>query len=228
MRHISTAITQATYRNPSLLSVPSHDRHGTGIANSSRQHVHSEKTASKQKPRGVDLYALPSEEQSWYLIEQYFAKTGQLLPFIHEQSFRETYSQMKRHDFTRVRRTWLGLLNIIFAIAMSLCTDGDIPTQQRIDQSDVFYQRANALCDRESRRNTSLEMGKKDLRCLNACRVTKFMFEFSAISAHPGAVPPRNAKVRPSVDDPRPRYFCCFPAWYSFPRGQQSLSSARM
>lgn len=160
MRHISKAISQATYRNPSLLSVPSNDKHGSGMANPSPAHAHAERTSNTQNSRGVNIYALPSEDQSWDLLEKYFTKTGQLLPFIHEQSVRETYFQMKRNDSTKVRRTWLGLLNIIFAIAMSLCTDSDMPTQQRIDQSDVFYQRANALCDRESRRNTSLEMGK--------------------------------------------------------------------
>jgi hypothetical protein len=108
----------------------------------------------------VDIYELPPEDQSWDLLEIYFSKTGQLLPFIHEQSFRETYLQLKIYNFDKVRRTWLGLLNVIFAIAMSLSNDSDIPAQQRIEQSDVFFQRANALCDRESRRNTSLEMGK--------------------------------------------------------------------
>ncbi|CRG88732.1 Quinic acid utilization activator [Talaromyces islandicus] len=159
MRHISKAISQATYRNPSLLSVPSNDnKHGNEMTNASQPHAHTERIRNKQNPREVNIYALPSEEQSWDLIEQYFSKTGQLLPFIHEQSVRETYFQMKRNDSTKVRRTWLGLLNIIFAIALSLCTDSDMPAQQRIDESDVFYQRANALCDRESRRNASLEM----------------------------------------------------------------------
>ncbi|KAH8689695.1 fungal-specific transcription factor domain-containing protein [Talaromyces proteolyticus] len=157
MRHISQAITRATHRNPSLLPVSPINRQGNAMMSTSRSHPPPD-SANKTGNRGINIYALPSEHQSWELIENYFSKTGQLLPFIHEQSFCETYFQMKRNDFTKVRRTWLGLLNIVFAIAMSLYNDSDIPAQKRIDQSDIFYQRANALCDRESRRNTSLEM----------------------------------------------------------------------
>ncbi|CAI7674846.1 unnamed protein product [Penicillium manginii] len=106
----------------------------------------------------VNIYALPSEERTWSLIQQYFHKTGQLLPFIHEKSFCETYFQMKKERFRKVRRTWLGLLNIVLAIAASLSTKGDMPAEKRIQESDVYYQRANGLCDRDSKRNASLEM----------------------------------------------------------------------
>lgn len=108
---------------------------------------------------GVDIFALPPEDRTWSLIQQYFHKTGQLLPFIHQPSFCETYFQMKKHNFTKVRRTWLGLLNIVLAIATSLSTEGDMPPEKRIQESDVYYQRANGLCDRDSKRNASLEMG---------------------------------------------------------------------
>lgn len=107
----------------------------------------------------VNIYALPSEERTWNLIQQYFYKTGQLLPFIHEPSFCETYFQMKREKFSKVCRIWLGLLNIVLAIAASLLTKGEIPTEKRIQESNVYYQRANGLCDRDSRRNASLEIG---------------------------------------------------------------------
>lgn len=163
-RQISQAMTYAT--NNSLPPVFLHDRRQSGIMNMSipqpqtKTHLEATKETHSHGSSRVNIYALPSDAQSLELIEKYFSKTGQLLPFIHEQSFFETYMQMKKYNLSRVRRTWLGLLNIIFAIAMSLSNDSDIiPAQQRIEQSDVFYQRANALCDGESRRNTSLEMG---------------------------------------------------------------------
>lgn len=65
---------------------------------------------------------------------------------------------MKNERFRAVRRTWLGLLNIILAIATSLSAKDDIPVEKRIQESDVYYQRANGLCDRDSKRNASLEM----------------------------------------------------------------------
>lgn len=156
MRHISQAISHASLSSSSLSSVPVKTRHENRMK--SRRPPH-ESTQQVLDDTRVGIYELPSDEQSWDLLNIYFSKTGQLLPFIHEPSFRETYLQMKSNNFNNVRRTWLGLLNIIFAIAMSLSNNGDIPAQQRIERSDIFFQRANALCDQDSRRNTSLEMG---------------------------------------------------------------------
>jgi len=107
----------------------------------------------------VNIFALPSEERTWSLIQIYFEKTGQLLPFIHEASFCETYFRMRDDNFKRVRRTWLGLLNIVLAIATSLHTEGDLLAGRRIEESDIYFQRANGLCDRDSKRNATLEMG---------------------------------------------------------------------
>ena len=58
------------------------------------------------------------------------------------------------------RRTWLGLLNIIMAMAMTLSVDAGMSAERRIEESDAYYQRANSLCDKESRRNISLELGE--------------------------------------------------------------------
>lgn len=160
MRHISQAISHASYSSSSLLSVPVKRRHDNATKYLPLAHESTQRVVDDMRIRA---YELPPDEQSWDLLETYFSKTGQLLPFIHEQSFLEMYLQMKRNNFSNVRRTWLGLLNIIFAIAMSLSNDSDIPAQERIERSDIFFQRANALCDRESRRNTSLEMGKCNL-----------------------------------------------------------------
>lgn len=157
MRHISQAISQVSHSSTSLSSVPVKTRHENRMKSRPPAHESTQRVLDDTR---VGSYELPSDEQSWDLLDIYFSKTGQLLPFIHEPSFRETYLQMKSNNFNNVRRTWLGLLNIIFAIAMSLCNDGDIPAQQRIERSDIFFQRANALCDQDSRRNTSLEMGK--------------------------------------------------------------------
>ena len=105
------------------------------------------------------MYALPPEGRTWTLIGQYFQKTGQLLPFIHEASFRETYSQLQRNKFTMARRTWLGLLNIVLAMATTLSVEGYPSAEERIKESELYYQRANALCDKESKCCNSLELG---------------------------------------------------------------------
>ena len=115
--------------------------------------------ATNSRYGGVNIFALPSEACAWSLIGKYFMKTGQLLPLIHEKSFCDTYFQMKRDNSHTARRTWLGLLNIIFAMATTLSLNDEISAEQRIEESDVYYQRANSLCDKESRRNISVESG---------------------------------------------------------------------
>ncbi|BCR91336.1 putative C6 transcription factor [Aspergillus chevalieri] len=162
MRYISRAIAKASpHRDPTLNpSTPQREcGRKVSVAKSRPPSRGPELGAENLIPSpAVNIYALPSEERTWSLIQQYFYKTGQLLPFIHERSFCETYFQMKRERFSKVRRTWLGLLNIVLAIAASLSTNGDMPAEKRIQESDVYYQRANGLCDRDSRRNASLEM----------------------------------------------------------------------
>lgn len=134
--------------------------------NVSRSRPSNDKADGNHKRQHINIYALPSESYTWTLIRRYFLKTGQLLPFIHEQAFCDTYFEMKRNNFTRIRRTWLGLLNIIMAIATSLAIVDDyedITAQKRIEESDVYYQRANGLCGREAFRSASLEMGEYQL-----------------------------------------------------------------
>ncbi|KAL7894090.1 fungal-specific transcription factor domain-containing protein [Trichoderma sp. SZMC 28014] len=163
MRYISRAILQAKSGDELADVLTPTDQRHSGIVNVSKSRPPSPeptpgKTNNLMRDAGVNIYALPSEERTWSLIQQYFHKTGQLLPFIHEPSFCKTYLQMKNERFRAVRRTWLGLLNIILAIAASLSAKDDIPVDKRIQESDIYYQRANGLCDRDSKRNASLEM----------------------------------------------------------------------
>ncbi|KIH93562.1 hypothetical protein SPBR_04074 [Sporothrix brasiliensis 5110] len=120
-------------------------------------HVHGTTTPPTMAP--VNIYALPSEARTWRLIREYFQKTGRLLPYVHEATFCATYFALKTSNFTSARRTWLGLLNIILAMATTLHVDTSVSAERRIAESDVYYQRANALCDdKEARRNMSLEL----------------------------------------------------------------------
>ena len=168
--------------------------------NVSRSRPSNDKTDGNHKRRHINIYALPSESYTWTLIRRYFLKTGQLLPFIHEQAFCDTYFEMKINNFTRIRRTWLGLLNIIMAIATSLAIDDDyedITAQKRIEESDVYYQRANGLCGREAFRSASLEMGEYQL--------TVPFFGGLANTTSPilfdtRTVPAGNAKVRAGME----------------------------
>jgi len=164
LRHISFAIARGNAPGHGEMSPSS--RRLMGTVSISRPHHAPEKVnhmAFNVKNPRVNMYALPPEDRTWALIREYFQKTGQLLPFIHEQSFCDTYFQMKQNNFTMARRTWLGLLNIIFAMATTLSVEA-YGSAKRIEESEVYYQRANALCDKEFKRNVSLELGESSSR----------------------------------------------------------------
>lgn len=174
----------------------------------------------------VNIYALPPEARTWQLISEYFQKTGQLLPFIHEQSFCDTYFEMKHTGFTMARRTWLGLLNIILAMACTLTVDGYATAEERIAESDVYYQRANCLCERESRRNISLELGEILLPILyGVMRRTMLIKSLSSILAFGWAVPSRHAEVCSSMDCPWLSHFHRLSIGLTLPKDEPGLSS---
>ena len=93
------------------------------------------------------------------LITRCFSNTGLLFPYLHEQTFLETYAQMRKDNFTRVQRTWLGLLNMVLGFASSTTEEIDLPAKKRATDSDVYYQRALLLCEKQLMRGTSLELG---------------------------------------------------------------------
>jgi hypothetical protein len=111
----------------------------------------------------VNIYALPSERITRNLIGRYFGDTGLLFPYIYEQAFLDTYDEVNANGFTKVRRTWLGLLNMIMAMATSTTVNGGLSAEQRARDSDVYYDRAAGLCERQIMRGTSLEVGKSNV-----------------------------------------------------------------
>ncbi|KAH7028898.1 fungal-specific transcription factor domain-containing protein [Microdochium trichocladiopsis] len=101
---------------------------------------------------------LPPEDVMHRLLQQYFANTGLLFPYIHEASFLETYRQARASGFTSVRRTWLALLNIILAMAVRAdASRAETPHSARGDEAEPFYKRACLLCGTQMLRGTTLE-----------------------------------------------------------------------
>lgn len=53
-------------------------------------------------------------------ISAFFKNTGILFPFVHEPTFMATYNMFKESNFSKVRRSWLGLLNMVMVCRCSL------------------------------------------------------------------------------------------------------------
>jgi hypothetical protein len=121
---------------------PSYNHHGPA----SRETIHSE-----------DMLLLPKACEIERLLHIYFSTTGLLFPFVHEETFMRTYMEVKESKFTAMRRSWLVLSNMMFAMAHSATTSQ--PANERIPQAMVFYKRAAHLSQQQMLRGTSLEIG---------------------------------------------------------------------
>lgn len=99
-----------------------------------------------------DMYALPSDEVSWRLIRAYFSTTGLFVPCLHEETF-ETYR--RRGPF---RKSWLGILNLVFAMGTVGLSFGKSPDSEVASTADLYYQRALALSEPQIMRGTSHEI----------------------------------------------------------------------
>ncbi|KAL4880360.1 fungal-specific transcription factor domain-containing protein [Aspergillus karnatakaensis] len=103
------------------------------------------------------IFYLPPDLETTALIDRYFANTGLLYPYLHEETFRETYTRLKDNRST-TRRTWLGLLNMVLALATQTSESDAGEKDDREAQSHAYYRRANGLCAEYIIRGTSLEI----------------------------------------------------------------------
>ncbi|KAJ5981588.1 hypothetical protein N7522_013572 [Penicillium canescens] len=115
----------------------------------------SSRTPTTVHPGLATNLALPSD--TLQLIRRYFYHTGLLFPYIHPPGFLEVYHQFK-NNVRKVRRTWLGLLNIMLAMAKVTAVSGHAPAETRIEESTVYYRQALNLCRGEILRGTTLEV----------------------------------------------------------------------
>ncbi|KAH8588841.1 fungal-specific transcription factor domain-containing protein [Bisporella sp. PMI_857] len=137
--------------NSNLLSEAAH-----GVLSMSRP-ASPNAQATQYATGAVNIYAVPSEDVTRDLVRHYFGTTGQLFPYLDEKLFWDTYDEMRQSNFTKVRRTWLGLFNMILALSTSTYLRENITAITRVQESDVYYQRALGLCQAQLLQNSSLE-----------------------------------------------------------------------
>ncbi|EMD93153.1 hypothetical protein COCC4DRAFT_75864 [Bipolaris maydis ATCC 48331] len=109
---------------------------------------------------GTEPFILPPQQDTLHLIELYFRSTGTLFPYIDKEGFLQTYRQLVSTNIVSVRRSWLGLLNVVLAMATNANTDYDatLSAQERTYRSNIYFRRASDLCDRQIRHGTSVEI----------------------------------------------------------------------
>lgn len=164
MRHIFRAMEG---HRPGIIRTPARSEEynllDMGLLNASRAPTPSPRPAtnSRSQSQKDTLYSLPPANVCRGLIERYFSNTGLLFPYIHKESFNESYEKLEAGKFRQARRTWLGVLNMILAMASTTAVhENNIKgAKQRMQESEVFYQRALGICQSQMLRGTSLETG---------------------------------------------------------------------
>lgn len=107
----------------------------------------------------ADSLSLPSPDEVHALVEDYFATTGVLFPFVHKATFMEALVKAQRENFRALRRSWLGLLNIILAMATTTESIMFKSTSDRAARAEVFFSRSEALSIKQTMSGTTVETG---------------------------------------------------------------------
>lgn len=112
----------------------------------------------RQKP--VDPFAVPLEGEANSLLNLYFSTVNLMIPCVHETSFRQMYSKLKSDGPGSVRRSWLGVLNMVFAISTNVMAPIS-PTHDRAARSNVYFERGMELVRADILGRLSVEMGAR-------------------------------------------------------------------
>jgi len=94
----------------------------------------------------TEAFRIPPEHETTRLMRHFFSDTGTLFPYVHETTFWNTYTAVRESRFRRVRQSWLGLLNMIMAMATSTGANPGTSSAERAAQSDIFFSRSKNLC----------------------------------------------------------------------------------
>ncbi|OCT54128.1 C6 transcription factor [Cladophialophora carrionii] len=156
LRHISDA-TSATLR---AIGQSRHSENEVNQSIVSRVASPVTTTLSETSPiarQHINVRSLPAEARAQHLIKLFFSDTGMLFPYIHEQDILRTYSTARQNRFTAVSRSWLCLVNVIFAFATYISARPDQSAEKNAAESEIFIERAQALSAEIEMKTASLE-----------------------------------------------------------------------
>ncbi|KAJ5432090.1 uncharacterized protein N7458_011246 [Penicillium daleae] len=91
------------------------------------------------------------------LLHLFFTTVNLMIPCIYEGSFRDTYRTLQIDGTRSVRRSWLGTLNVVFALATNVMT-ATSPNIERATRASMYFERAMELVKSDILGRLSLEM----------------------------------------------------------------------
>ena len=110
----------------------------------------------------VNLYSFPSNDRALQLMDGYFNNIHPLCPYLNEVEVRESSRLAFIQGFKQTGRTWLALMNMIFAMALQTANCGlsMYSLSGRLRESNRYFKRANALFSIDILAANSLEASK--------------------------------------------------------------------
>ncbi|KAJ5094814.1 Zn(II)2Cys6 transcription factor [Penicillium angulare] len=114
-------------------------------------------TETRERAR-VDPFALPIQVEADGLLHLYFTTVNLMIPCLHEGSFKDIYKTLRIDGIRSVRRSWLGTLNVVFAITTNVMT-ATSPNIERTTRASMYFERAMELVKSDILGRPSLEMG---------------------------------------------------------------------
>lgn len=130
---------------------------GPNRAQSPRDSSGEDATEFAIRNGNVNIYVIPAEHKVRHYIALYFQNTNVLYPYLHQPTFIDSYESALKDGFTKVRRTWLALLNLVMAMGSRASTEKDVTTEEKYKTAELFYQRGYALCNGYLLRLASLD-----------------------------------------------------------------------
>lgn len=123
-----------------------------------RRPIHADDPGTREERKPVEPFALPPPNEADHLLRVYFATVNLMVPCIHEESFRAQYKRARSHGPRMVPIPWLGILNIVCALATNVLTPTS-PSIERATRSDMYFERAMELARPDMLRRFSQELG---------------------------------------------------------------------
>lgn len=115
--------------------------------------------ATPRTPAFTNHCALPPWQRATALIEHFFSDTGMLFPYISKSYITSSYEAARTRNFSGVKRSWLCLLNMIFAFATFTKISPHESMENNILSSKPYFNRAHELLFESKFRLADLNLG---------------------------------------------------------------------
>ena len=153
--------TPATVRAAGSLHLPEHaggtQPHAFVLSPSARAPPSSSHAATREL---VHHLVIPTEDRAVHLMRLYFSDTGLMFPFISENKVMSSYYHFKERHFSGIPRSFLCLLNMMFAFATYISAKPEQAVSKSAAESEIFFNRAFHLSSNGFSQANDLQSGK--------------------------------------------------------------------